>query len=382
MSVGTVISLFTGAMGLDLGFELEGFDTRAVVEKDRAAVATIRKNRPHIPVVERGGSPAALQQVSTEELLIRAGLRVGEVTAVIGAPPCEGYSTAGKRNGAEDHRAVEVREFLRVILEARPQFFVFEEVDAFLSAAKQHIPFYDRVAMREDEVPPSARLGSFFEEIINAFLGTGYTLSFDARNPKASVLNAADFGVAQKRKRFILIGSRDGPAVTLPEPTHPKWVSLGEAIRGLDGPEPRECKLFPCSWGKYMNLVPQGGCWKSLPPELHRVVLGGAYDDPGNAKTSGKKGGRTGYMRRLSWLDPSPTLTDSPVSKSTCLCHPEFTRPLSVKEYAKIQGFPPEWEFCGSVSAKYRLIGQATSVGLSRAVARAVKSHIAGASVV
>lgn len=376
----TMISLFTGAMGLDLGFELEGFETRVIVENDRAAVDTIRLNRPGIPVImrengKRGFRPASIEEVSTDELLKVAGLGIEETTVLIGAPPCEPYSTAGRRNGKMDHRADGILEFIRIIKETRPHYFILEEVDSFLSSAVRHIPFYERIRKTEDELAPEERLGSFFHEVMAAFEDTGYILSFDPDNPKGCVLNAVDFGVAQKRKRFILIGSREGPAVKLPVRNKIQPKTLGQILNEINDPSP-EYSNFPPSWGQYLPLVPPGGCWRDLPNDIQRIVLGGAYDDPENTYTKGKKGGRTGFMRRLSRGLPSPTLVDSPTTKAACMCHPDENRPLSVREYAALQGFPQHWLFQRSIAAKYRLIGQATPVPLAQAIAQAINESM------
>lgn len=375
--IGTVISLFTGAMGLDLGFELEGFEIKVIVEKDRAALNTIKANRPDIPVIMRdngscGLRPASIEEVTTKEILQVGGLDVEEATVVIGAPPCEPYSTAGRRNGKADHRADGIWEFIRVVKEARPRYFVLEEVDSLLSSAIRHIPFYERIRKSEDQLAPEERLGSFFNEVMAAFVDTGYTLSFDPDNPKDYVLNAVDFGVAQKRKRFILIGSREAPSVNLPRRTNVQPKTLGQILDEIDDTEPEYSSFSHC-WGQYLPLVPPGGCWRDLPDNIQRIVLGGAYDDPNNVYTKGKKGGRTGFMRRLSRDLPSPTLVDSPTTKAACMCHPDEDRPLSVREYAALQGFSPFWSFQGSITAKYRLIGQATPVPLAQAIARSIK---------
>ena len=379
---GTAISLFTGAMGLDLGFEMEGFQIRTIVESDKAAVDTIEANRPRIPIVRRtedrsNPRPAPIEEVSTEDLLLEAKLRVGEATVLIGAPPCEPYSTAGRRNGKADHRADAITEFIRVVNEAKPQFFVLEEVASFLSAAVRHISFYDRIQKTESELDKDERLGSFFDEVMEDFKDTGYHLSCDPQAPKLSVLNAANFGVAQNRKRFILIGSRDGPAVPLPTPTTKQPKTLGQILDEIDDPLP-DYGTFSPVWGGYLKDVPEGGCWRDLDPATQRVVLGGAYDDLSDPRKTGKKGGRTGFMRRLSRNAPAPTLVDSPTTKAMCLCHPTEDRPLSVREYAAIQGFPVDWEFKGSLAAKYRLIGQATPILLGRAIAAAIRSQLDG----
>lgn len=375
----TAISLFTGGMGLDLGFELEGFRVQIAVESDPAALETIRTNRPDLQVLMgsngRSKRPARIEDVPTEELLTAAGLAVGEATVLIGAPPCEPYTTVGSRNGKADHRADGIEQFIRVINEAQPQFFVLEEVPSFLSAAVRHIPFYDRIAVPQADLPSDVRLGSFFDEVMAKFRDTGYALSFDDEHPRESVLNAAQFGAAQNRKRFILIGAREGARVPLPTPTRTIPKTLGEVLDELDDSDP-EHQPFPRKWGSYLRFVPEGGCWRNLPEHMQREVMGSAIDDPDDERTRGKKGGRTGFLRRLSRDKPAPTLVDSPTTKAACLCHPNGERPLSVKEYAALQGFPPDWRFEGSLTARYRLIGQATPVPLARAVARAVKQRI------
>ena len=378
----TVVSLFTGGMGLDLGFQEVGFEIRVVLDSDPNVKATVRANGHPAPVIAED-----VADVPTPRLLSQAGLLVGEATVVTGAPPCEPFTTAGARNGFRDDRANAVLEFIRIVEEARPEYFVFEEVPGFVRAAKRHMSFYERSKMRDDEIAPESRLGSAFEEVMAIFQSMGYGLSFEPANPKASLLNSADYGAPQKRVRFVLIGARDGLPITLPEPTHASpdstevrvglkrpWVSLRDALKGLD-PDGDEHVDFPVKWGQYLHMVPQGGCWRNLPPDLHPVVLGGAYDDGTNPMTAGMKGGRTGFLRRLSWDRPSPTLVDRPTNKANCLCHPEETRPLSVREYARIQGFDDSWAFSGTLSQRYRLIGQATPIHLARAVASRVLEH-------
>ena len=385
MTKPTVISLFTGGMGLDLGFEDQGFAVKVALDNDAAVEATIRTNGRSFPVVTGNVS-----DVTTADLLKSAGLPIGGATVVTGAPPCEPFSTAGARNGFRDHRASAVHSFIRIVQESRPEYFAFEEVPGFLRAAKQHISFYRRSKMRDDEIHPDFRLGSAFDEVMKDFQNLGYRLSFDPENPKASLLNSADYGVPQKRIRFVLIGAREGSTVELPKPSHGApdskevqegvrrpWATLRDALKGLDS-EGDEYVSFPEKWGQYLHLVPEGGCWRDLPEHLHAVVLGGAYDDGTDPMTAGMKGGRTGYLRRLSWDKPAPTLVDRPTNKANCLCHPDETRPLSVKEYARIQGFEDDWILEGALSQRYRLIGQATPVRLAAAIAARILEHRMG----
>ena len=382
MTKPTVISLFTGGMGLDVGFEELGFEVKVALDNDPAAKATIRANRRSLPVITD-----SISDVSTAYLLESSGLAVAEATIVTGAPPCEPFSTAGARNGFSDHRASAVYSFIRIVKESRPEYFAFEEVPGFLRAAKRHISFYVRSKMRDDEMDADVRLGSAFDEVMKDFQSIGYQLSFDPENPKASLLNSADYGVPQKRIRFVLIGAREGSTIGLPEPTHgapdskevlegvkKPWHTLKEALKGLH-PDAGEHSSFPEKWGKYLHEVKEGECWRDLPEHLHSKVLGGAYDDGTDPMTAGMKGGRTGFLRRLSWDKPAPTLVDRPTNKANCLCHPEKTRPLSVEEYARIQGFADDWKFSGSLSQRYRLIGQATPVRLGAAVAAKILAH-------
>ena len=358
----TVISLFTGAGGLDLGFEAEGFEIRVANDINRYAVNTLKKNRPNLPIIERD-----IRDVETSEILEKARLSVGEATVVTGGPPCQPFSTAGKRLSIQDPRGSLFLHFVRVVKEARPHFFVFENVRGLVSAALKHVGFYERINSKK-ELTPEEKLGSAFDFVLKKFKETGYHINW-------GVLNAADYGVPQKRLRLIIIGARDPPPVPLPARTHApqpmmtldgkmlkKWVTLREALRDLKDPSP-EYLPFP-SWGKYLKYVPPGGCWVDIPKHLQKEALGGAHLS---------QGGRRGFYRRLSWDEPCPTLVTSPVMKATCLCHPDEDRPLSVREYARIQQFPDEWEFVGPTAEKYRQIGEAVPVGLARAIARVIK---------
>ncbi len=362
----TLISLFTGAMGLDLGFE-SAFDIRLALDNNPAAVETIKMNRPNITVISK-----SISNVTTEEILQKAKLKVGEPTVITGGSPCQPFSTAGKRLSFEESRGNLVFEFLRVVKEAQPEYFVFENVAGLVTAAIKHISFYERIKRKENELAKEHRLGSAFEVIFAAFKDTGYYIDW-------GVLNAADFGAAQKRRRLIIIGSKYDPSISLPKATHGSlgtkdvmsgkrkpWLTLSAVIKNFPDNQPEHLP-FP-SWGKYMTYIPEGGNWHDLPIELQKEALKGAYDLTGQ----GNKGGRTGFYRRLSWSEPAPTLLTSPVYKCSVLAHPCENRPLSVKEYARIQDFPDSWKFAGTTQAKYRLIGQAVAIPLSRALCRRI----------
>jgi len=374
----TVISLFTCGMGMDLGFEKAGFQTVYTNDIAKFACDTIRKNHPQV-ICDEGD----ITKISTDDILQKTNLRKGEADVIIGGPPCQSFSTAGMRKGFHDKRGIALLEFIRVVKEVRPKFFVFENVAGLTSVAKKHVPFYERITKEEKELSKEQKSGSLFQEILTEFQKiTGYQIEW-------KVLNAADFGVPQKRKRLILIGSRvvdpkqifqeiqknakwADPRVEQKEKKSP-WRTLRDALDGLEDTT-KECTKFP-KWGKYLKHVPPGGCWVDLPDKIKKEAMGGAADtdDP---KRKGKQGGRRGFFRRLSWDNPSPTLVTSPSQLGTCICHPDEDRPLTVKEYARIQGFPDDWDFVGSTSQKYRMIGEAVPLRLAEVIAKTITTHL------
>ena len=353
-----VVSLFSGALGLDLGLERNGFQIRVAVECDAAAAATIKENRKDIVLIEK-----RLEHVSTRELLKAAGLRVGEAAVVTGGPSCQAFSTAGLRQSFDDERGVMFREFVRVVREARPRFFVMENVTGVLSAAVQHRPLDERgpghPKLKRDE-----QLGSAFASIVRELAATGYYVTFD-------IVNAADFGVPQTRRRAVFIGSRDGEPVSELVRTHSedggkglrKWRTLRNALRTLKEPDPEFTPLSPKK-KRYMRSIGAGSNWRKLSKGRQRTALGAAFKS---------WGGRVGFYRRLAWDKPAPALTTRPDSKATMLCHPTRLRPLSVREYARIQQFPDSWSFSGSVRQKYTQVGNAVPVGLGFAIGAALR---------
>lgn len=374
----SIISLFTCGMGLDLGFEKAGFATRYTNDITSFACNTIRENRPKIYCDE-----GDITEILSKEILQRASLQKGSVDVVIGGPPCQSFSTAGKRRGFKDKRGFALLQYLRVINDVQPKFFVFENVPGLMSMAKSHISFYDRMNNKKRKLSKAQKYGSLFEEIIAEFKNiTGYKIEWKK-------LNAADYGVPQKRKRFILIGSRVAdPSLVFTEieklarfadPVKAvdlgkkPWRTLRDALDGLKDPE-KEHVNFP-KWGKYLEHVPPGGCWVDLPSKLVRQAMKGAADSQ-DPKKRGLQGGRRGFYRRLAWDAPSPTLVTTPVMLGSCICHPDETRPLTVKEYSRLQGFPDTWDFVGSTIQKYRMIGEAVPVELAKVIATAIKKNL------
>ena len=372
------ISLFTGAGGLDLGLEEAGFTTLVAVESNRHARETLNVNRDrfNLPTFEVFED---VNSVTGEDLLAAAGMPAGQVDLLSGGPPCQAFSTAGNRRSVADPLGSLFLRFLDLVGEIQPRFFLIENVRGILSAALQHRPLSARGG-GHPPLEPEEQLGSLMDLMILPVIRDrlGYEVSF-------GLVNAADYGVPQVRQRAIFVGSRDHElnddrhvpplAEWLPR-THAQtpqddllqWETLGQALCGVhewDG----EGAAYSANRAAVLEHVPEGYNWRYLrdnyDDEYLREVMGGAYSSTG---------GRVGFWRRLSWDKPCPTLPASPVQKATSLCHPAHTRPLNVREYARVQQFPDEYQFTGPTSAKYSQIGNAVPVGLSRAVGTAIGS--------
>ena len=346
-----VISLFSGAMGLDIGLGNSGLNIVIGQDFDQSCVQTMRANGHKV----LGGG---IREIQPQQILDMTALHVGEPFMICGGPPCQPFSTAGKRLGINDPRGSLFMEFIRMIDYIKPRFFVMENVKGIMSAPLKHVPAAER-----DELDPDQRLGTVLDVILSEFNKLGYKTVH-------GILDAVNYGTPQFRERFIMIGSRDHEDVFLPIPTHfqmhqnpeYRWKTVGQAIRDLED-NPGECGKLPPERMKYLRLVPEGGNWKNLPKDIIPEAMGGAYESGG---------GKAGFYRRLTYSQPSPTITTAPAQKATMLCHPTKDRPLSVHEYARIQQFPEDWVFVGTIAAKYKQIGNAVPVGLAEAIGKAV----------
>lgn len=353
-----VISLFSGAMGLDIGLMQAGLDIRISQDIDPWCAKTMEANRH--PYVLGDIREFIQDDPQCNFLLEPADLLPGEVFAVVGGPPCQPFSTAGKRLSTNDPRGSLFMEFAHVITTVRPRFFVMENVKGLLSSAIRHRPLRERskAPLEPDESP-----GSVFAVIRDTFENLGYNLVY-------GILDASHYGVPQFRERLIILGSRDHENIFLPVPTHFqyhqeesfRWRTLRQAIEDLEN-HPGPYARFSGERVKYLRYVPMGGNWRDLPKHMVKDAMGGAYESGG---------GKVGFYRRLDYDQPAPTLVTSPVQKATMLCHPTQDRPLSVKEYARIQQFPEEWIIEGNISDCYRQIGNAVPVGLGRAIGKAL----------
>ena len=356
-----VISLFSGAMGLDIGLEKAGLNVVIGQDFDESCVKTMQANGHNV----LGGD---IREIDPRKLLELTGLSVGEPFLICGGPPCQPFSTAGKRLGINDPRGSLFMDFIRMIDYIRPRFFVMENVKGIMSAPLKHVPLAER-----DENDPEQRLGTVLDVILAEFDKLGYKTVY-------GVLDAVNYGVPQFRERFVLIGSRDNEDIFLPLPTHfqmhqdksYQWKTVRDAIADLEF-DKGECATLSEERLKFLKMIPEGGHWRDLPENIIPKAMGGAYKSGG---------GKVGFYRRLSYDQPSPTVVTSPVQKATMMCHPTQDRPLSIKEYARIQQFPDDWIFTGTTAAKYRQIGNAVPVGLAEAIGKAVCAVADGNAVV
>ncbi len=339
------ISLFSGAMGLDLGIEKAGFSIKVCCEFNRWAAETIRKNS-NIPVIEDD-----INNVTTEQILKTAKLKKGKVDLVVGGPPCQAFSSAGKQRGLADFRGNVIIQYLRVVSEVQPRYFILENVRGLLSAKLNAVP-----EGYEEYAPIKDQEGSVLYFLSQEFKKCGYTISF-------ALFNAANYGVPQVRERMIIFGNRGDKRIPLPQPTHSEsaaegtspWTTLGETIKDIEGAEIGDYIPLRGKIVQYMQMVEEGKNWTSLPKDVAKEAMGRAFE---------LGGGKTGFLRRLSYKKPSPTLVTSPTMPATLLCHPTQLRPLSIKEYARIQQFPDTWNFTGKLVDIYKQIGNAVPVGL------------------
>jgi DNA (cytosine-5)-methyltransferase 1 len=308
----TVIELFSGGGGMALGFENAGLRTKLLVEIDKNAVATLRHNRPSWQVIN--------SDISLVDFSSYHGTDI-----VAGGFPCQAFSYAGNSKGFEDTRGTLFFEFARCVQQVQPKIAIAENV---------------RGLLEHDE-------GRTFTTMIQTLETLGYRVAY-------KLLRAQFLDVAQKRERLFIVGIRNDVARDHFFPKEKEYtVSLREAL--FDCPDSIGAE-YPAKKKAVMALVPPGGYWRDLPEAIQKDYM---------MKSFYLGGGKTGMARRLSWDEPSLTLTCSPAQKQTERCHPSETRPLNIREYARIQSFPDEWEFVGSVASQYKQIGNAVPVNLA-----------------
>ena len=324
MSKLTFIEVCAGAGGLSKGFIDCGFEPLLLNDTNKYCIETLKINHPKTNIINGSMVDLDLEKYKDKK-----------IDVLMGGVPCQSFSQAGKRKGIEDDRGKLILHFIKIINILNPNVFIIENVQGLVSHNK----------------------GNTLKMVINEIDKIGkYIINY-------KVLNANDYSVPQNRKRLIIVGVKNSinKIFKFPEPHKYKPV-LKDVLENC-----------PVSGGavykkdKYdiMKLVPQGGCWKDIPDEIAEKYMGKSYNS---------KGGKRGILKRLDMGKPCLTLLTTPSQKQTERCHPIETRPLQIKEYARIQTFPDDYKFSGSINQIYKQIGNAVPVNLSKAISMEVKN--------
>jgi len=346
MSALTAIDSFSGAGGLSLGLHRAGFDVRSAFDLDEQAVASYVKNfGPHCMVADAS-------KLTGDGLRQQAGLNEGEeLDLFAGGPPCQGFSKQKRGAHLGDERNVLVLEYLRLVEELRPRAFLLENVPQLAGVRGRGL-----VAEFAPTLP-NYRIGAHF-------------------------YRAADYGVAQTRDRFVIVGIRQGVGggFDVPEPTTPVWLTVRQAIGDLPEPpddysEHPEYPNHQTARVTAINLerfsyVPPGGGWRDIPEEKRLECHQGV-------DTS--KGGWPDVYGRLVWDGQAPTITGGFDSFTRGRYgHPEHDRPLTPREAARLQGFPDDFTFVGTRHDVRHQIGNAVPPPLAQAIGESIVRALRG----
>lgn len=329
----TTIELFAGAGGLALGLEKAGFKTIGLIESDKTAAKTLKTNRPQWNIICEDAETIA--NLNLPQLF---QISQGELDLLSGGAPCQAFSYAGKGLGLNDTRGTLFHSFAVFLEKLQPKVFLFENVRGLIT--------HDN--------------GRTLKTITNVFENIGYTT-------QQKLLNAWDYNVPQKRERLFIIGTRNDLTniITINFPTpNPTKPTLKDALKNVPNSAGASYSDYK---KKIVNLVPQGGYWKDIPEDIAKEYM---------KKTWYGKGGRTGILRRLDYNEPSLTILTSPSQKQTDRIHPTENRPLTIRETARIQCFPDDWVFYGSIANQYKQIGNAVPINLAHAIAQNIHQEL------
>lgn len=332
----TAFETFAGAGGLALGLEKASFKSVAAIEFDNHAAETLRRNRPHWNVVE-----ADINSVIEEGTKFYDEFNdLESLDLLSGGFPCQSFSYAGKGLGFEDTRGTLFYPYSQILKRLQPKVFLAENVKGLVN--------HDN--------------GKTLFTMIKVFTEAGYKVVWN-------VLNAWDYDTAQKRERIVIIGIRED--LVKKEKfsfKFPKSVNPGLVLKDVLKDTPKsEGITYSDKKRKILEMVPPGGCWVDIPQDIAKDYMGASWHSGG---------GKRGMARRMSWDEPSLTLTTSPSQKQTERCHPDETRPFTVREYARIQGFSDDWEFAGGIGAQYKQIGNAVPVNLATNIGLAIVKYL------
>lgn len=318
------IELFCGAGGLALGMHNAGIKSELLVDFDKDSIKTIKANRPEWSV-----ECSSVLDIDLDDY-------AGQIDIMAGGFPCQAFSYAGKSLGFADTRGTLFYEFARLIEQVKPRLVIGENVRGLLN--------HDN--------------GRTLATIVSELKDLGYQVHY-------KVLRAQFLDVPQKRERLIIFGLRNDVSSEIYFPVEKDYtISMEAALKDVPA---SAGQIYSEAKKSIMELVPEGGYWRDLPLEIQKSYMGASFN---------LGGGKTGMARRLSWSEPSLTLTCNPAQKQTERCHPKETRPLTIREYARVQTFPDEWQFEGSVSSQYKQIGNAVPVNLGYHIGLAARNML------
>lgn len=363
-----VVDLFAGVGGLSYGFAHDTDFCILAANEILANMATAYTlNHPSVKMYNKD-----IKDFSLEDLRTDLGISAGDVDVVVGGPPCQAYSTVGKRL-VDDPRGKLFQEYFRVLSELKPKIFVFENVKGLLSMQG----------------------GSLFNQILALFESIGYNVSY-------KLLNAADYGAPQIRERVIIVGTLGTETFEFPIPTHynpeegvqlfncelKPYVTLGEAIGDLgELQNGGSCVNYACSpQNEYQKLMRANAPVEIMDHEVPKnnekmIKLMNALPDGGTPEDVPEElrpasGFKNTYCR-LWWNKPCTTITRNLGCPSSSRCiHPKQPRSLSTREGARIQGFPDDYKFFGPRGDKNLQIGNAVPTFLSIAIKDAIKKYL------
>lgn len=365
-----VVDLFAGVGGLSYGFAHDtDFQIVAANEILKPMADAYSANHPSVKVYNKDIKEFGICDLQTD-----LGLNSGDVDVLVGGPPCQAYSTVGKRL-IDDPRGKLFQEYFRLLTEIRPRVFVFENVKGLLSIQG----------------------GGLIRQIVELFESVGYSVHM-------KLLNAADYGAPQIRERVILVGTLGEASFVYPKPTHANhatvgvtkdrlpYVTVGEALGDLPSIESGGAGYkYACEpQNDYQRLMREGAPEKIKEHECSRnsdklIAIMKALPDGGSPKDIAEElrpsSGFANTYCRLWWNKPSTTITRNLGCPSSSRCiHPRDPRPLTTREAARLQGFPDNYVFCGTRSDKHLQIGNAVPTFLSIAIKDSVKQYLRGES--
>ncbi len=358
----TLISLFSGAGGLDVGLEQAGFDSAAVTDFDADCVRTLEVNQAKgVPVAGQHGRKhldgakvvrADVADLCAADLWPASADHTWVPDLLVGGPPCQPFSSSGRQRSVLEGRGRLFEHFVRLASELRPRAILFENVQGLVTARGR-----------------TGEPGEALAEVKERFEAAGYGTRFE-------LLNAADYGCPQRRVRLFMLATRDAPLPVFPPPTHSRttgtlfsdtsqWVTLAELLASL--PEPQQAEVVRPS--------------AALAAQLGAIPSGSGLKSPGRSEPT-RPGGHWGYKQGTFVADPGlPSRTVTAASTQDWVRLPDGSlRRLTLRECAALQGFPPEWEFVGSKASQFRQVGNAVPAVFGRvlgsAVARALTTTI------